>query len=58
MDDWGLTQSCVKNANYHGAIDTGSLRHKPRTVLCFVQTLRRLNGLGYRVTDSRKNALT
>jgi hypothetical protein len=34
---WGLTQSYLKDADYHGAIDIWSLRHKPRTVLCFVQ---------------------
>ena len=34
---WGLTQSYVKDADYHQAIDFWSLRHKSRTVLCFVQ---------------------
>jgi hypothetical protein len=34
---WGLTQSYLKEANYHGAVDTWLLRHKSRTVLCFVQ---------------------
>jgi len=34
---WGLTQSYVKDADYHGAVDVWSLRHKSRTVLCFVQ---------------------
>lgn len=34
---WGLAQSYVKQANYHGAIDLWLLRHKPRTALCFVQ---------------------
>lgn len=34
---WGLTQSHLKEANYHGAIDLWLLRHKPRTVLCLVQ---------------------
>lgn len=34
---WGLTQSHLKEANYHGAVDTWLLRHKPRTVICFVQ---------------------
>lgn len=34
---WGLTQSHLKEANYHGAIKLWLLRHKPRTVLCFVQ---------------------
>jgi len=34
---WGLTQSFLENANYHGAIDLWHARHKPRTVICFVQ---------------------
>jgi hypothetical protein len=34
---WGLTQSYIKEANYHRAIDTWLARHKERTVLCFVQ---------------------
>src|SRR5687767_8565259 len=34
---WGLTQSYLKHANYHGAIDTWLARHKPRTIFCFVQ---------------------
>jgi len=36
---WGLTQSLLRKgeANYHAAIDTWLLRHKPRTVFCFVQ---------------------
>ena len=34
---WGLTQSYLKNADYHGATDTWLRRHKPRTILCFVQ---------------------
>ncbi|HYC38128.1 MAG TPA: hypothetical protein VEC19_17000 [Usitatibacter sp.] len=34
---WGLTQSYLKEANYHGAINTWLLRHKPRTIFCFVQ---------------------
>lgn len=34
---WGLTQSYIKEANYHGAVDRWLLRHKLRTVLCFVQ---------------------
>ncbi|TEU16228.1 MAG: hypothetical protein E3J21_11240 [Anaerolineales bacterium] len=34
---WGLTQSYLKNADYHGAIDTWLRRHKPKTILCFVQ---------------------
>jgi hypothetical protein len=34
---WGLTQSLLRQANYHVAIETWLGRHKPRTVLCFVQ---------------------
>lgn len=34
---WGLTQSHMKDRDYHGAIDAWEKRHKPRTVLCFVQ---------------------
>jgi len=34
---WGLTQSFLKEADYHGAIDAWLKRHKPRTVFCFVQ---------------------
>jgi len=36
---WGLTQSFMKkdSHDYHGAIKTWVGRHKPRTVLCFVQ---------------------
>lgn len=34
---WGLCQSHIKNADYHGAIDKWASRHRPRTVLCFVQ---------------------
>jgi hypothetical protein len=34
---WGLTQSFLRNADYHASIDTWLARHKPRTVLCFVQ---------------------
>lgn len=34
---WGLCQSYIKNADYHAAIDKWASRHKPRTVLCFVQ---------------------
>ena len=36
---WGLSQSYLKNADYHGAIDKWTSRHKPRTVICFVQFL-------------------
>lgn len=34
---WGLTQSLIKDADYHGAIDQWLARHGARTVLCFVQ---------------------
>ncbi|MFA6043732.1 MAG: hypothetical protein WC718_02000 [Phycisphaerales bacterium] len=36
---WGLTQSYLEKgkANYHEAIDVWAARHKPRTVVCFVQ---------------------
>jgi len=36
---WGLTQSYMRKgeANYHEAIDLWVARHKPRTVMCFVQ---------------------
>ncbi|MBK8324807.1 MAG: hypothetical protein IPL06_19505 [Betaproteobacteria bacterium] len=34
---WGLTQSHLKKADYHAAIDTWLKRHKERTILCFVQ---------------------
>jgi Holliday junction resolvase-like predicted endonuclease len=34
---WGLTQSFLKDAQYHAAVDTWHARHKPRTVICFVQ---------------------
>ena len=34
---WGLTQSLLQNADYHGAIEKWLQRHGTRTVLCFVQ---------------------
>jgi hypothetical protein len=34
---WGLTQSYLKEANYHAAIDAWLLRHGAKTVFCFVQ---------------------
>jgi hypothetical protein len=34
---WGLCQSYLKNADYHAAINCWAERHKPRTILCFVQ---------------------
>ncbi|WP_082547612.1 hypothetical protein [Rhodanobacter sp. Soil772] len=34
---WGLTQSYLSNANYHGAVDTWLARHFNKTVFCLVQ---------------------
>lgn len=34
---WGLTQSHIKNADYHGAADTWLAKHDPRTLFCLVQ---------------------
>jgi hypothetical protein len=37
---WGLTQSLLRGeikADYHGAIDRWLERHRPGTILCFVQ---------------------
>lgn len=34
---WGLTQSYLKTADYHGAIQQWLRRHGSRTVFCFVQ---------------------
>jgi hypothetical protein len=34
---WGLTQSYLKNANYHGAVDTWLSKHSSKTVICLVQ---------------------
>jgi hypothetical protein len=34
---WGLTQSYLSNANYHGAVDTWLARHSAKAVMCFVQ---------------------
>lgn len=34
---WGLTQSYLKKADYHGAIEQWLNRHGSRTVFCFVQ---------------------
>ncbi len=34
---WGLTQSFLKDAQYHAAIDTWHARHKPKTIMCLVQ---------------------
>lgn len=34
---WGLTQKHLKNADYHGAIDTWLAKHTLRTIYAFVQ---------------------
>ena len=34
---WGLTQSLIKNADYHGAADKWLAKHGRKTVFCFVQ---------------------
>src|SRR5215472_9928830 len=34
---WGLTQSLISNANYHGAADTWLAKHSNKTVFCLVQ---------------------
>ena len=34
---WGLTQSHLKNADYHGAVDAWLSRHKRKTIVCLVQ---------------------
>jgi hypothetical protein len=34
---WGLTQSFLKNADYHGAVEAWLKRHGSRTVFCLVQ---------------------
>ena len=34
---WGLTQSNLREANYHEAVDAWLERHQPRTVFCLVQ---------------------
>lgn len=34
---WGLTQSHLKDRDYHGSIDKWLARHKSDTVMCFVQ---------------------
>jgi hypothetical protein len=34
---WGLTQSYLQNADYHGAIDTWRDRHDAALLFCFVQ---------------------
>ncbi len=37
---WGLTQTFLKNADYHAAADIWCAKHKPKTVVCFVQYKR------------------
>jgi hypothetical protein len=34
---WGLTQSFLANADYHGAVDTWLKKHSTKTVFCLVQ---------------------
>jgi Holliday junction resolvase-like predicted endonuclease len=34
---WGLTQSYLSNADYHGAVDTWLKRHSQKTVFCLAQ---------------------
>ncbi len=34
---WGLTQSHLSNANYHGAIDLWLAKHSRKTIFCLVQ---------------------
>ena len=34
---WGLTQSFLKRADYHNAIDQWLMRHGKGTIMCFVQ---------------------
>jgi hypothetical protein len=34
---WGLTQSLLKKADYHGAVDAWLRRHGSRTIFCLVQ---------------------
>ena len=34
---WGLTQSYLKSAEYHKAVDTWLARHSNKTVFCLVQ---------------------
>ena len=34
---WGLTQSYLSNADYHGAVDAWLSKHSNRTVFCLVQ---------------------
>ena len=34
---WGLTQSFLQEANYHGAVDTWLARHSKSTIFCLVE---------------------
>lgn len=34
---WGLTQSLLREANYHGAVELWLARHRPKTIFCLVQ---------------------
>lgn len=34
---WGLTQSFISNADYHGAVDAWLKKHSRKTVFCLVQ---------------------
>ena len=34
---WGLSQSYIKNADYHGAADSWLAKHSNKTALCLVQ---------------------
>ncbi|KAJ0346998.1 hypothetical protein COL154_013858 [Colletotrichum chrysophilum] len=34
---WGLTQSFISNADYHGAVDLWLAKHSNKTVFCLVQ---------------------
>jgi hypothetical protein len=34
---WGLTQSFLKEANYHAAVDVWLAKHSTRTIFCLVQ---------------------
>jgi hypothetical protein len=34
---WGLTQSLLKNADYHAAVDEWLKKHSRKTIFCFVQ---------------------
>ncbi|ENO94490.1 hypothetical protein C662_03050 [Thauera sp. 28] len=34
---WGLTQSFIRNADYHGAVDSWLAKHTSKTVFCLIQ---------------------